>query len=68
MTDFNTLVPSKPIQTFREIADAGIITEGMLFKLYRTGKIEVIKIGAKNHVSRDEIIRYLSENTIRKSA
>ncbi len=68
MTDFNSLVPSKPIQSFKEIADAGLITQGMLFKLYRTGKIEIIKIGNRNNVSRDELIRYLESNTIEKSA
>ena len=68
MTDFNKLVPSKKIQTFKEIEEAGLIAQGMLFKLYRTGQIEVIKIGNKNHVSREEIIRYLTQNTIAKSA
>ena len=68
MTNFNTLVPKKALQTFKDIADSGLITQGMLFKLYRAGQIEVIKIGNKNHVSRDELIRYLEENTIEKSA
>ena len=68
MTNFNTLVPKKKIQTFKEIEEAGLINQGMLFKLYRNGQIEVIKIGNRNHVSRDEIIRYLSENRIEKYA
>lgn len=67
MTDFQTLVPEKPIQSFKEIADSGLITQGMLFKLYRTGQIEIIKIGNRNNVSRDELIRYFEENTIEKS-
>jgi len=66
MTNFQTLVPKKPIQSFKEIADSGLITQGMLFKLYRTGQIEVIKIGNRNNVSRDELIRYLEQNTIPK--
>ena len=68
MTDFNKLVPKKKIQTFKEIDEAGLINTGMLFKLYRNGEIEVIKIGNKNHVSRDELIRYLEQNRIQKVA
>lgn len=68
MTNFQTLVPKKPIQSFKEIADAGLITQGMLFKLYRTGQMEVIKIGNRNNVSRDELIRYLEDNRIEKYA
>lgn len=68
MTNFQTLVPKKPIQSFKEISDFGLISQGMLFKLYRSGQIEVIKIGNRNNVSRDEIIRYLEQNTIEKIA
>lgn len=68
MTDFNELVPEKALLTFREVQEAGLIQEGMLFKLYRNGQIEVIKIGVKNHISRTELIRYLSENTIERTA
>lgn len=67
MTNFQTLVSKKPIQSFKEISDSGFITQGMLFKLYRTGQIEIIKIGNRNNISRDELIRYLEENTIEKS-
>ena len=66
MTNFQTLVPKKLIQSFKEISDAGLITQGMLFKLYRTGQIEIIKLGNRNNVSRDEIIRYLEDNRIEK--
>ena len=68
MTDFQKLVPKKSILSFKEISDAGLITQGLLFKLYRSGKIEVIKLGNRNNVSRDEIIRYLEENTIPRTA
>lgn len=67
MTNFQTLVPKKPIQSFKEISDSGLITQGLLYKLYRTGQIEIIKLGNRNNVSRDELIRYLEENTIEKS-
>ena len=66
MTNFQTLVPKKPIQSFKEISEAGLITQGMLFKLYRTGQIEVIKIGNRNNVSRDERLRYLDDDRIEK--
>lgn len=69
MTDIQTLVPkTKLIYTFKEIADMGLITQGLLFKLYRTGQIEVIKLGNRNNVSRDELVRYLEENTIERTA
>jgi len=68
MTNFQTLVPKKKLQNFKEIEEAGLIQQGMLFKLYRAGEIEVIKIGTKNHISRDEIIRYLEQNRIEKTA
>ena len=68
MTDINSIVPNKPIMSFKEIADAGLITQGLLFKLYRTGQIEVIKLGNRNNVSREEVVRYLTENTIPRTA
>ena len=68
MTDYNEMVPdTKPIYSFKEIAKMGLITEGLLSKLFRTGKITVIKLGNRNNVARSEIIRYLKDNTIKKS-
>ena len=69
MTNFETLVPNtKQIYSFKEIANMGFITEGLLFKLFRTGKITVTKLGNRNHVSRAELIRYLNDHTIERTA
>lgn len=68
MTDFNKIVSEKPIQTFKEIAESGLISQGLLFKLYRAGEIEVIKLGNRNNVSRLELIRYLEDNTIKRTS
>ena len=69
MTDMQKLVPrTKLIYSFREIADFGLITQGLLFKLYRNGEIEVIKLGNRNNVSRNELIRYLEDNRISRTA
>ena len=36
----------------------------MLKKLIYNNKIEVVKIGNKNYISRSELINYLKKNTI----
>ncbi|MDX4013166.1 hypothetical protein Q6A86_09240 [Aliarcobacter skirrowii] len=38
----------------------------MAKKLVYNGYLEVVKIGKKIHISREELIRYLEENTYSK--
>jgi len=50
--------------SLKEIEEMGIIKIDMAKKLIYKGKIEVVKIGSKLHLSRTELIRYLESNTI----
>ena len=63
-TNFEDLIPKKVLFSIKEIADLGIIKSDLCKKLILTRKIEVIKLGNKNFISRVELIRYLQVNTI----
>ena len=63
-TNFEELIPKKVLFSIKEIADLGIIKSDMCKKLIYNRKIEIIKLGSKNFVSRTELIRYLQANTI----
>jgi predicted transcriptional regulator len=45
-----------------------LIKTDMAKKLINNGQIEVTRIGNKLHISRTELIRYLTENTTERSA
>ena len=68
-TDYDKTLPPFVIANLMQIEQmkAGLKV-AMLKKLIGKGKIEVIKIGNKLHISRAELIRYLNDNTIQKSA
>jgi len=63
-TDYDKLIPKGVIFNLKEIEEMGIIKIDMAKKLIYKGKIEVVKIGSKLHLSRTELIRYLESNTI----
>ena len=63
-TDFNLLLPAKILFNLREIEELGLIRINMMKKLIHHKELEIVKIGNKIHVSRTELIRYLSENTL----
>lgn len=64
-TDFNELIPKDTILfSIKDVDDLGIIKSNMFRKLIYNHKLEIIKIGSKNFVSRTELIRYLKSNTI----
>ena len=63
-TNFEELIPKKVLFSIKEIADLGIIKSDLCKKLILNRKIEVIKLGNKNFISRVELIRYLQVNTI----
>lgn len=62
-TNFQDLIPKKVLFSIKEIADLGIIKSDLCKKLILNRKIEVIKLGNKNFISRVELIRYLQANT-----
>ena len=63
-TNFEELIPKKVLFSIKEISDLGIIKSDLCKKLILNRKIEVIKLGNKNFISRVELIRYLQVNTI----
>jgi len=63
-TDFDKLIPQRVLFNLKEIESFGIIKIDMAKKLIAKSELEIVKIGNKIHISRDEIIRYLKSNTI----
>ncbi|MDN5128048.1 DNA-binding protein [Aliarcobacter butzleri] len=61
--NYNSLLPSKILFSLKEIEDLGVIKTDMAKKLVYSSFLEVVKIGNKIHISREELIRYLKENT-----
>ena len=62
-TDYNLIIPNKILFNLKEIEDIGIIKTDMAKKLVYNGYLEVVKIGNKLHISREELINYLESNT-----
>ena len=63
-TNFQDLIPQRVLFSIKEISDLGIIKSDLCKKLILNRKIEVIKLGNKNFISRAELIWYLQSNTI----
>ena len=63
-TNYEELIPKKVLLSIKEIDQYGIIKSHMCKKLIYQQRIETVKIGNKNFISRSEIIRYLESNTI----
>lgn len=63
-TDYDKLIPKGVIFNLKQIEEMGIIKVAMAKKLIYKGKLEVVKIGSKLHLSRTEIIHYLEKNTM----
>ena len=62
-TDYNLIIPNKILFNLKEIEEIGLIKTDMAKKLVYNGYLEVIKIGNKIHISREELIKYLELNT-----
>ena len=63
-TNYEELIPKQVLLSIKDLNDHGIIKTAMCKKLLYKRELEAVKIGAKNFVSRTEIIRYLTANTI----
>jgi len=63
-TNFEELIPKRVLFNLKEVEELGILKIDMTKKLITKGKLEVVKIGNKLHLSRPEIIRYLEKNLI----
>lgn len=64
ISEYEQLIPHKILFTIKDINDMGLIKTSMLRKLIYNNKLEVVKIGNKNHISRNELIAYLQRNTL----
>ncbi len=64
ITDYDKLLPKGVLFSVKEVSEFKIIKSDMLKKLIFNRKIEVVKIGAKNFISRIVLIKYLEENTL----
>ncbi|QKF59126.1 DNA-binding protein [Aliarcobacter lanthieri] len=67
-TNYNLLLPNKVLFNLKDIEDLGVIKIDMAKKLVYNGVLEVVKIGNKIHISRDELIKYLETNTSKNIA
>ena len=63
-TNFEELIPKKVLFSIKEIAELGIIKSDMCKKLIYNRKIESVKLGTKNFITRTELIRYLKSRTV----
>ena len=66
-TNFEEILPNLVLFNLKQLEDFGVLKAPTAKKLIYQGKLEGIKIGAKIHITRAEIIRYLTEGTTRKS-
>ena len=67
-TNYNEQIPQGVLFNLRQVEDMNIIKMDMAKKLISNGALEVVKIGAKLHIARTELIRYLEDNTVPKTA
>ncbi len=63
ITNYEKLIPQAVLFPLAQIDEMGVIKKDMCKKLIISGELEVVRIGAKLHISRTELIRYLEENT-----
>ena len=63
-TNFNNLIPQSILFNLKQIENLGILKISMAKKLILNGELEIVKIGKKIHISRDELIRFLEDNTV----
>ncbi|MFT7004976.1 MAG: putative transcriptional regulator [Sulfurimonas sp.] len=63
-TNFEELIPARVLFNLKEVEELGVLKIDMAKKLIYKGKLEVVKIGSKLHISRSEIIRFLEYNLV----
>lgn len=62
-TNYDSIIPNKILFNLKEIEQLGVLKTYMTKKLVFNGFLEVVRIGNKIHISREELIRYLESNT-----
>lgn len=63
-TNYDELIPRGVLFNLKEIEDMNLLKVDMAKKLIYNKEIEFVKIGAKIHIARSELIRFLVTNTI----
>ena len=59
IANYDLLLPPKVLFNLKEIEEIGLIKTDMAKKLVYKGFLEIVKIGNKIHISREELIKYL---------
>ena len=67
-TNFEEILPNLVLFNLKQLEDFGVLKTPTAKKLINQGKLEAIKIGAKIHISKNEIVRYLSDRTVGRGA
>lgn len=62
--NYNDMLPKAILFNLKQIEEMGLIKVNMAKKLIANRELEIVKIGAKIHITRLEIIRYMEANTI----
>lgn len=68
ITNYEKLIPLGILFNLRQIEEMNLIKIDMAKKLISKNQLETVKIGSKVHISRTELIRYLNDHTIKKTA
>ena len=66
-TDYSELVPNGVLFNLAQIQDMKLLRIPTAKKLIDKGVIEIVKIGNKIHISRTELIRFLTDQTVPKT-
>ena len=65
-TNFEEILPNLVLFNLKQLEDIGVFKIPTAKKLINQGKLEAIKIGAKFHITKAEVIRYLTERIVKK--
>lgn len=63
-SNYNNILPPGVLFNLREIDEMNLIKMDMAKKLISKNELEIVKIGAKIHISREVLINFLEANTI----
>ena len=65
-TNFEEILPNLVLFNLKQLEDIGVLKAPTAKKLIYQGKLEAIKIGAKLHITKAEVIRYLTDRTLQR--
>lgn len=66
-TNYQDLLPKGILFNLKQIEEFSILKVSMAKKLIQNEELESVRIGNKIHISRNELIRFLEENTVQAS-